>query len=220
MLKKYLKKVFFSLTFLSLKRSSSISIWFYTWVLRVPFLQKFRRDNGVRLVSFSVESNSVIEALKRRDGWNPGGVGGPGGKTAGEFSGKNHSPFFQMAIQLHVKWWYSLTPPDTRDSSFVSFCIPRRPLFVTVSQRRVVLVSLSLLSHTSLCHPSGHCGSHLAALFYVPIVTGPSLSPVDVTRSTGTRSRRKRKRWGRVCSCSAFRSLKKRKTGKNSRKLR
>lgn len=32
-------------------------------------------------------------------------------------------------------------------------------------------------------------GSHLAALFSVPIVTGPSLSLVDVTRSTDTRSR-------------------------------
>jgi len=36
--------------------------------------------------------------------------------------------------------------------------------------------------------PPPRRGGHLAVLFSVSIVAGPSLSPVDVTRSTGTRS--------------------------------
>lgn len=118
-----------------------------------------------------------------------------GREDSREILAKSRSPFFQMAIQLHVKWWYPLTSPYARDSSFVSFCIPLRSLFVTISQWRTVLsfsASLSSLplslSPPTLCRPSGH-GGHLATLFYVPIVTNPSLSLVDVTCSTGTRSR-------------------------------
>lgn len=137
----------------------------------------------------------MIEALKRRDGWNPGGVGGSSGKTAENFRGRTvrHSSRWLFSYMLNGGIPSHL--PDARDSSFVSFCIPRCPLFVTISQRRAVRslfflpVSLSLSHPLLLRHPSGHCGSHLAALFYVSIVTGPSLSPVDVTRSTGTRSR-------------------------------
>lgn len=73
---------------------------------------------------------------------------------------------------------HPLAPLDVRDSSFVPFRTPTTSPSRSLSQRRAV---------PSAALPPLR-GSHLAALFSVSIVAGPSLSPVDVIRSTGTRS--------------------------------
>lgn len=120
-----------------------------------------------------------------------------------ENSRESRSSFFPMAIQLHVKWYpfASSLPPGTPGTHHLSHSASRDVL----SSHRLATTGSPPLAHAAV--------AILPPFSPFPIVAGPSLSPVDVTRSTsGTGLCRKRRCCARVCSRPAS-------SEKNTRKI-